>query len=210
MASADINSLLVAHAKLLSRVEAKVDADIIKLLVDKLAPKKSLLAVVDKSLQNMSKSGGNPDKTTQRALLLVNDLTSVLKTAAKKDVLADLGRLALFLERHRSMPLATLLAKATHPPERPDEKEKNALIADYIQRLEKARGREGFENLLENIARDRRIKKAGLVKIANALGEEDISARSSIASIKSRLLDSHNNLVGFRLKKKAMAGRSAA
>ena len=210
MARADLNTVLTAYAALLRQVGVQEDAAIITLLTEKLAPERSLLAAVDKSKQIIDDSGVRKDKITARAYLLVQNLRAVFKTAAKKDVLADLGRLALFLERHQSMPFATLLAKvtsATPPKAKPLPVE--TIVSDYAERLSKEYGLDGFEDLLATVLQDRRVKKTELIQIARKLGH-DVSPRASKATIANKILRRHKDLATFKLKQKAMAGRSAA
>ena len=202
MARPDIKIILTAQARALGRAGGTDDADLLDQLAAEIAAEGTLNSAVDNSLQITDEL--HTDGSVERTLVLLNDLLSVLETAAKKNVLADLGRVAAFLERHRTMSLAQLLAKFGNTDAKPAEPS-----AAYGERLKSLLGEAGFEDLLSEALQDKKLKQPDLVAIAEAMGSE-VPARTSKKKVAERLLSRHRSLATFKAKQRAMAGRSAA
>jgi len=197
----DINQILLLQAAALERVGGRKGANTLRMIAEKCAPKGALISAVDKSLQITN--GPAKVVTVEQARTLVDDLLNVLAPAAKKVVLADLGRLAKFLERHQDMALKDLLTVISAP-------EKKSIspkaIADTLMAVI---GDEAFEERLNRIAGDKAVEPKDMVAIAAAMGSE-LPARTSKKKVVERLLSRHQSLATFKAKERAMAGRSAA
>ncbi len=200
MARTDLKIVIKAHAAALHRVGAEQDADLLKRLDGVFTAKGDIFAV-DKQIELPHVSAS--DGSIERALILLEDLTAVLEPAAKRQVLADLGRLKSFLGRHETMSLVDLLnASRTRKPG-------GQSITQTAERLKACFGAEGFEDELARVLADRRLRQPDLVAIANEMGST-LPARSSKKKVADHLLALHRDMVTFLAKKKSMAGRSAA
>lgn len=201
MARSNIRSVLKAYASGLERVGGKADSKLLDELADAIAPDGVLAKAVDTNLQITDDSGRCT--SVRRAMLLLTDLVGILKHAAKKDVLADLGRLADFLERHGHMSLRDMLAQLRNA-----DGQTNG-VREYSSRLKECMGDDGFEDLLNKVLSDKSIRQKELVAIADEMGNP-IPPRTSKKKVAEHLISLHRSLATYRAKKKAMAGRSAA
>lgn len=190
-----------AQAAALHRVGGNAQADMLTAIANQMAADGPPASTVDKSVQ-IRKSPRKSESAGQ-ALVLLNDLHPVLTNAAKKYVLADLGRLASFLERHRDMALLDLLKASTEPFNH------DKLVADTAKRLRDLLGQDGFEPLLRDIVKNKSVRPADMVAIAAAMDSE-LPAKTSKRKAAERLISRHRNLATFKAKQRAMAGRSAA
>ncbi len=201
MSRANIHKVLSAYAAAIANSGNVEQAEILQLLAAKSAPKGPVDDVVDKSLQIVDRS--HSDQSTSIAFDLVRRLISIVEPAARKNVIADLGRIAIFLERHKQMSLPDLLDAAASP------EDLSILIKDFSARLTEAMGEEEFEPLLNTIVKGKRIRKPEMLAIAKEMGS-DIPASASKKRAINRLLSRHESVATFKAKKRAMAGRSAA
>ena len=201
MPRANIRDILRAQAAALQRVGGKSQADMLTAIAEQLAARGPLDSAVDKSVQ--IRKGPRKSESAGQALVLLDDMRAVLTIAAKKDVLADLGRLASFLERHRDMALLDLLKASTEPLNH------DKLVADTAKRLRDLLGQDGFGPLLRDIVKNKSVRPADMVAIAAAMDSE-LPAKTSKKKTAERLLSRHKSLATFKAKQRAMPGRSAA
>ena len=85
-----------------------------------------------------------------------------------------------------------------------------ALVSDYLAKLEKALGDDrAFAPIFEHLKADPKVQQAEAVALASRFVAKtaDSTARSKALD---RVYKRHASLASFKLKQRAMAGRSAA
>ncbi len=192
---------ILAQAAALRTACAYSDADLLQTVGETFFPAGKLTVGLDTSESGDHDS--DSDGTSERVIVLLRDLAAVLKTVAKKNVDADLGRLISFLERKSTMPLRAIIEAMRASDNR------SSYVAEHTKRLKESFGREGFEAALELALKDRRLKIDDFVVLSLSLNSK-AHARESKKKIAERLLRLHRDLDTFRAKSVAMDGRSAA
>ena len=197
MARPNIKKILVAFASALRDAEAHDEYSLLIKLAEAVAPAGPLLDSVDNKLQITQVTGSGV--LTRRAWSLTKCLIDVLQlSAAKKDVLADLGRLAQFLEAHATMPFDNILQAIAPPP-----------LAVIVKRLEKSLDSEEFAQQVKALAADSGNDTSFLLDLAISL-DLKLAARTPRKKVVDGLLALNRDMITFGLKQQAMSGRSAA
>ncbi len=86
----------------------------------------------------------------------------------------------------------------------------HALIDRYAADLKKALGGSAFDAVFLRLKDDKEIQQAEAVAIASVLLEAKVSDSTARGTALGRILKLHNSLLTFKLKQRAVGGRSAA
>jgi len=85
-----------------------------------------------------------------------------------------------------------------------------AVVAKYTEAINKALGEASFEKLFGTIKDDVQVTQAEAVGIASAILEAQVTPSTARGAALARILKLHNSLATFKLKQRAVGGRSAA
>ncbi len=101
---------------------------------------------------------------------------------------------------------ASLVNKRTRNRRPMDE----AVVKAYAAQLKAALGTSEFEMIFTRLCDDRAVRQEEAVAIASLLLEARIAPSTARGTALGRITKLHNSLVTFKLKQKAVGGRSAA
>lgn len=86
----------------------------------------------------------------------------------------------------------------------------DALVTRYASDLKAMLGTNAFEEIFERLKGDRDIQQDEAVAIASLLLESKIAASTARGAALGRIAKLHSSLLTFKLKQRAVGGRSAA
>ena len=86
----------------------------------------------------------------------------------------------------------------------------HALVERYASDLKKLLGESAFEDVFRRLKNDKDIQQAEAAAIASVLLEAKVSESTARGTALGRILKLHNSLLTFKLKQRAVGGRSAA
>lgn len=84
------------------------------------------------------------------------------------------------------------------------------LVQNYVSELKENLGQAKFENVFQRLRDDTTVRQDEAVAIAAALLEAKVAASTARGTALGRIMKLHNSVVTFKLKQKAVGGRSAA
>jgi hypothetical protein len=85
-----------------------------------------------------------------------------------------------------------------------------ALVERYARELKRAMGDSSFEDVFRRLKDDVDVQQGEAVAIASVLLEAKVSGSTVRGTALGRILKLHNSLLTFKLKQRAVGGRSAA
>lgn len=86
----------------------------------------------------------------------------------------------------------------------------DALVRQYADDLKAALGHPQFNTIFDRLKADSSIRQDEAVALASLLLEATVAASTARGTALGRISKLHNSLVTFKLKQKAVGGRSAA
>lgn len=92
----------------------------------------------------------------------------------------------------------------------PKEPVNEAIVHKYVTYLNASMGSTAFEEAFSALKEDNNAKQAEVVAVLSALLEAKVAPSTSRSDALARVLKLHNNLVTFKLKQRAMNGKSAS
>lgn len=83
-------------------------------------------------------------------------------------------------------------------------------VQEYASELKSCLGQSGFESIFMRLKDDPRVRQDEAVAIASALLDAKVANSTARGTALGRIAKLHNSVVTFKLKQKAVGGRSAA
>jgi hypothetical protein len=174
------------------------------------------LASLLKNVGRVAKQARLEDSTAAALIPALEALRELLADLARKDLLKGLDSLIKVIgaSNHTTIGAIRAALKASESASQPSEKVgadpmKEALVSDYLKRLEASLGDDAaFRALLDELRSDARVQQPEAVEIATrfyGLTPSKTSRPKALARIRER----HEKLMSFK-KQPSTAGRSAA
>jgi hypothetical protein len=84
------------------------------------------------------------------------------------------------------------------------------LVKEYVGHLSAALGSSTFEDVFARVKDDAEVRQEEAVAIASLLLDAPVAPSTARGAALARILKLHNSLATFKLKQRAVGGRSAA
>lgn len=112
------------------------------------------------------------------------------------------------MARSKKKPVASALrAKKSKRTAQPMN---TAIVASYSAALNKVLGSADFDDVFSRLKSDSTVGQAEAVSIASEILESKIASSTTRTAALGRILKLHGSVVTFKLKQRAVGGRSAA
>lgn len=85
-----------------------------------------------------------------------------------------------------------------------------ALVQDYLLEIKNALGSQKFDAVFAKLRADKSVGQTEAVEIASLLLEHRVASGTARSAALDRIVKLHTSLTTFKLKQKAVGGRSAA
>ena len=101
-------------------------------------------------------------------------------------------------------------ASRAKKPKRTAQPMNTSLVASYSATLNKVLGSSDFDDVFDRLKSDPSIGQAEAIAIASEILEARVAPSTARGAALGRILKLHGSLVTFKLKQRAVGGRSAA